>query len=239
MPRPVGGLSLALLLTALASPAGAVSGRDLQPLEVGHVWTFVGDGANLATLEVVGTAEVLGVETTLILWTFQGPLSGVIETFWSERDDGALLMHGFHQATWPVQTVAYVPPLVYLPASVSPGDAWCMEVGWHTDLEGTTELEGPRLTCYIATREEELTVPAGTFRAVGLGSATPRIPLPGVGTARGLGGGPGEAIEWRAPGVGIVLLDGSVTYRLSGFAGDVPTAEVTWGEIKSLYGVNR
>jgi hypothetical protein len=141
-------------------------------------------------------------------------------------------------------SLAYEPPIRYLPVPPEAGPAPTQHIVAH-DLFTDAVAFAFDIRMEV-TESVVLTLPAGTYQAVGVGQVAP---VAGQALAKGssftldgrplpLGDALGSAVtptDWYSFGVGIVMYQASDLFQLVGFGLPTATASSSWGAIKRLY----
>jgi len=245
MRRVVAAVGLASVL----GWAGYCSGTTYQPLDVGSVWQYTDDLDDIRTDTVVGHRAILGVETVVLQSVFVAPDEApqVSETFWTTNGEGDLFLHGGVNYAHQSET-AYSPPVLVLDAPLESGKSWVTQGIQPYDLDGNPLGWGPFDYGYMVYSVGNVTVPAGTFYAYGVGFYLGRALPCGrdelahdvlVGLARsGTDSVFREATDWYAEEVGLVQRASQMsperTMRLTAWQPS-PVRDVGWGRIKALF----
>ena len=227
-----------------AGPARAV---DYHPLDVGNVWQYTSSVDGDQTMEIVGERTVLGVVTRVRRQTLA---TQTFENYWTRDAAGHLLLHGARNLTSPFE-VAYFPPMRKVEAPLHLGRNWITEDVHLFSLDGTPWGDPPIDYYGEVLTEGEVTVPAGTFYAYGVGYEVYGRAESGLLTRDGrsydlegrrVDGGAGrplDATDWYADGVGEPWMswyeDEELGFKLVSFNLPTPARETSWGRVRWLY----
>src|SRR5207249_250756 len=163
-----------------------------------------------------------------------------LENYWLLAPDGSVLLAGFNNPSAAL-AVLYEPPIRLLPVPpvVGPGPFVSTTIyNLFTDaVLGVFPLR------YDVSEDVQLTLPAGSFHAFGVGQAI-NLPAPQLATRRTLSldgrtmNPDGSSIyavsttDWFSEGVGEVQYSAGDLYQLISFGGPTPTARSSWAAIK-------
>jgi hypothetical protein len=239
----------AIALAAVLGCAGASPAVTYQPLDVGSVWQYSNDLGETQTGTMVGHRVVLGVETAVRHEVFvgDGRSSQVFENFWTAGADGDLYLHGAVNYTDTFE-IAYNPPVLMVDGPLELGEAWVTSGIQAYDLEGNPLGMGPFDYGLMVYSVGDVTVPAGTFHAYGIGAYFGRPLMQGrAGRVYDVLGrrlrvsvdaGSREASDWYAEDVGLVQHSSQAspekTMKLTAWQPS-PVRDVGWGRIKALF----
>jgi hypothetical protein len=144
----LGGLGATSAVLAQA-PAALPPANEYYPIQVGNEWTYnfsMGETKEESVYRIASVDTVDGVEMYLLESTIGG---NVVATESLSVDD-----KGVHRCR--NSNVPITPPVTILRNPVRAGDQWTTEA----------EADGVAFTVDTEISEEEVTVPAGTFKAV-------------------------------------------------------------------------
>ena len=223
------------LVSALAAAPPAARAQSYQPLQVGNQWVYSYLPGGSETKTVTGTVRVFGREAFVIRYGPSLDNEG-LENYWSTSPDDDVLLHGFNRTLDPGWNFIYDPPVVMLDAPPALGGTWTQTVTWYTVSGPDTIPAGTFPLTYAVLEAGDLTVPAGTFYAFGIGTPPEigaRFASAGAFTVTGdrittLA----VATDWWAEGVGLVRTG---DYVLEAFGGPTGADAITWGGLKALY----
>lgn len=236
--RP-GILAVVLVVLVVLHPSTSVGGDDYFPLQTGRNWTFYSENAEpfgtWLEMQVLGRVDFHGLRDVHVAWDL-----GLMEPLYLYLHKTELGDMGLHGTQVGGDVEVYVPPRPLLDVPLTPGKTWeyTGQVLYYVDdvlteqygVAGSYEVIGP----------ETVTVPAGTFEAMGVVEtffgAMPglmSIPWPHVPVV------PSKAPDtfWYAQSVGWVILDSTPYYELDSYS--VPVTARSWGSVKALYGSER
>jgi len=226
-------IAIAFLLLACPRPVAAAG---LLPLQVGYSWKYLGaETAVKETQTVVGTKVLLGSPAFVIRYTDNADNEG-LENYWTSGPDGDVFLWGFLRNVegfgW-----SYDPAIHWADAPLYLGKTWDQHVNVYSTITGE-HLESWDITFEVAD-EVDLTVPAGTFHAFGIGySVTGVGPHPLVDIALdGAMPSPTDVppLFWLSEGVGDVQHLSADTLQLSQFDFPTPATRVSWAVVKARY----
>lgn len=230
---------LVLAFSALFAGTFAAAESPYFPLSEGWSWTYTGDGNDIASAWIEGVQQVQGIETTILHWQFTGVMNDYVEQYYTVDIEGNVFIHGGHAVD--VGLIAsYDPPILYLPSSLALNTEWCSTFQMYEDLEGTIPVGDSLEICFKVYSVDQLTVPAGTFMAYGVGQFLPGT-LMNPSVERDVFGRRNDwigrnASDWFAEDVGAVYFNIYQSFELVSWT-EPPTPErsTTWGEIKALF----
>jgi len=231
----------AIVLLTLASSPSIARGDSWMPLAVGTRWEYRGIGGAHQVETITGQTAVRGRVVAVKSYS-EGPDAG-LENYWLLDADGSVLLAGFLNPSDAFGLI-YEPPVRYLAVPPDPGPKPAQHIVAHdlfTDavvFEFDIQME--------LTGSVVLTLPAGTYLAVGVGQV---LPPAGQALANGISfaldgrhlplrvASTSEVTpsDWYSYGVGSVMYESSDLFQLVGFGLPTPTASSTWGAIKRLY----
>jgi hypothetical protein len=241
MPKsPRYALAVIVLLTLVSAPSIA-RGDSWMPLAPGTRWEYRGVGGARQVETITGQTDLRGRVVAVKSYS-EGPDAG-LDNYWLLDADGSVLLAGFLNPSTAF-ALAYEPPIRYLPVPPEAGPKPVQHIVAHdlfTDavvFEFDIQME--------LTGSVVLTLPAGTYPAVGVGQIAPPA---GQAQAKGISFTldgrplpPGDASvsavtpsDWYSYGVGVVMYQSSDLFQLVGFGLPTATASSTWGAIKRLY----
>jgi len=233
--------ALALGFASLLTISGAsASAADWQPLEIGNIWEYQGEGGDHQIQSIVGNQTLHGRVTAAKAYA-EGVDAG-LRNFWLLDADGSVLLAGFLLSDG--FGVIYEPPIRYLavppvvgPQPVQPVTAYV----YATDaVYATFNIR------IDALEDVVLALPAGSFQAFGVAEVV-SAPGPALGPVRALsldgrrlgpvtaGATASEATDWYSEGVGVVQYRGYSLLQLVSFNPPTPVAHSTWARVKRLY----
>lgn len=229
-------MASAFAAIACASLPGRARAETWLPLDIGNRWSYQGVAGGHEVTSITGTT-VLRDRMVYVRSYLESPQNAGLENYWSVEPDGDVFLHGFMRRVENFG-VAYEPPLRMLDAPLSLGRAWTTTstVYYLPDMS----LNGSYDFSFQVMEDGVLSLPAGTFDAMGIGQ-TAAPPLGRTGIAGQLapdGARRSTALtaqEWYAQGVGEVQYATDDLYQLA--VADLPTPVVatSWGRIKRLY----
>jgi hypothetical protein len=226
-------LYTAILMVKLAAfPAWA--DPLFLPLEIGNTWSYEAPPDEAEIMTVIGVTEVLGAEVKVIDFsasTYNDPL----QNYWTLGTDGDVLLWGFFRDEDGGWGAAYFPPISMVDVPASVGATWaCTTQIYSLPGEIPQDVAVFELT---VTWEGVLSLPAGSFQAIGVGFADPsqaEAGSSGYFLDGRLRRGRSEAERWYSDGVGLVQYDTTSLYQLLSF-GTTPVEPSSWARIKVLY----
>lgn len=213
--------------------AGQVRAQNYFPLADGATWMYEStDGASTDLVVVDGMAPVIGGVAVVRHEVISGADAQEVFNFWTRDAAGRVLLHGAHN---PDGFLAYYdPPIVWLDTPpLGVGDHWCSEFFWFGSV-GDPDPSGPYTICFGATAAETITVPAGTFAAIGIDD----VPLlrGGYNLLGERVTGAVRTADWYAENVGEVRFSlGETVFDLYGYKVPVAAVATTWSEVKALF----
>lgn len=233
-------LTVVVLLT-LVSAASIAHGDSWMPLAPGTRWEYRGVGGAHQVETITGQTNVHGRVVAVKSYS-EGPDAG-LDNYWLLDADGSVLLAGFLNPS-DLFALAYEPPIRYLAVPPEAGPKPAQHIVAHdlfTDavaFEFDIQME--------QTGNVVLTLPAGTYQAVGVGQVAPPA---GQALARGMSftldgrplavrdalGSELTPTDWYSYGVGNVMYQSSDLFQLVGFGLPTATASSSWGAIKRLY----
>lgn len=236
--------STALLLVLLVPAATQGAGSDWYPLDAGDAWEYV-DGYGTHHFEIInGTRQLLG--RTVTIRSYVGGFDDSLENYWLTGGDGTLLLAGFNNRQVSL-ALAYDPPVAMLVPPPALGQTWTT----HTVAYNLADMSVYAEFDYALSVDEDvqLTVPAGTYHAFGIGAPPPaaggaatvglpsgrRLSLDGRSAVAAPTATNSNATDWYAQGVGSVQYRAHSLNQLVNFSIPTPTAAVSWGKLKRLY----
>jgi hypothetical protein len=209
---------IAIAFATCALPgAGASHAQSYLPLAPGNRWVYQGVNGLHEIQAITGTMTIQG-RTVFVKSYLKSSSNLGLENYWSEDLDGDLLLSGFFRNGIDPWGLVYDPPVLLLDAPLALGKTWTTRFTAYQlpamELLGTYELT------LEVFEDTTLVVPAGTFRAFGIGQPpTPAIAafashgsLSLDGALWGSGGSPSD---WYAAGVGVVQYDADDRYQLA------------------------
>lgn len=233
-------LAVVALITLVSAPSIARS-DSWMPLAVGTRWEYRGVGGGHQVETITGQTVVRGSVVAVKSYS-EGPDAG-LDNYWLLDADGSVLLAGFLSPGASLAQ-AYEPPIRFLAVPPDPGPKPAQHIVAHDlftdavvfELDIQMELTGNVI----------LTLPAGTYQAVGVGQVAPPagqalargISFTLDGRARPQGNASGGAVtpsDWFSYGLGIVMYESSDLFQLVGFGLPTATASSSWGAIKRLY----
>lgn len=229
-----------IALAAFVSPRPALADPWL-PLDLGTRWEYRSVGGS-HQVETITGFPVLHGRTVAAKHYSEGVDAG-LENYWLLAPDSSVLLAGFNNPSAAL-AVLYEPPIRLLPVPpvVAPGPFVTTTIyNLFTDaVLGVFPLR------YDVTEEVQLTLPAGSFHAFGVGQAI-MLPAPRLAAGRTLsldgrtidpGGSSIYAVsttDWFSEGVGEVQYQADDLYQLISFGGPTPTARSSWTAVKRLF----
>jgi len=177
-------LTLAPALLALAEQPKA--SPDYFPLRVGDSWTYrsTADGSEY-TLKVLGEEKQSDGSIRSQVEKLAGPKDSKVKIIlWFSKAKGWVLLHGERYPEHEGLEAKYEPPKQYLPSPLVPDTKW--------EWNGKDYTQTPMREESRVAGSEEVTVPAGTFRAMKVVSQVTGSSAPVTKT------------YWYAEGVGLV-----------------------------------
>ena len=234
---------VALLVFLLAGPAQTAAG-DWYPLDPGDAWEYI-DGYGTHHFEIInGTRQLLG--RTVTVRSYIGGIDDSLENYWLTGGDGTILLGGFNNRQVSL-ALAYDPPVAMLVPPPTLGQTWSTHTVAYNlaDMSVYNEFDYP----LSVDEEVDLTLPAGTYHAFGIGAPPPaagraatvvlpsghRLSLDGRSALSAPGAASTNATDWYAQGVGDVQY---LAYSLNqpvNFSIPTPIAVASWGKLKRLY----
>ncbi len=218
---------LCCCLLVLPSVAAA---NEYFPLERGMTWNYISDEGHLRG--VVGDELVVRYRTTVVVdWYRDGYLAQEYHNCWSKSDGDWILLH----AAWNDDgfSVAYEPPIRWLPASLVVGDHWDASYDFFFDWEDFYP-DGHFSSQRGVLREEDWKILAGDFHAYLVTDYSRGATLPDgqhdLLGRRVAGGKDTGYLHWYAIGVGKIIHERFVLESMP-----VAAERRTWGAIKDLY----
>ena len=176
--------SLAPIFIALAQePKTSV---DYFPLRVGDSWTYrnTADGSEY-TLRVLREEKQPDGSTRYQVEKLAGPKDSPVKIhLWFSKANGWVLMHGERYPEHEGLEAKYEPPKQYLPSPLAPDVKW--------EWSGKDYTQTPMHEASRVAGTEEITVPAGKFRAMKVISQVTGSSAPVTKT------------YWYADGIGLV-----------------------------------
>ena len=176
------GLLAFLLITAASAkkPKETKVAGDYFPLRVGDSWTYRNTEEGGYTFKVLSEEPQSGGPARFAVETLSGVK--IINVF--SKADGWVLLHAERYPEHEGLEAKYEPPKQYLPNPLTPGQKW----EWNGLDQTQTKLNEKNTVAEI----EEVTVPAGKFRAVKVVKYITGVSIPMTKT------------YWYAEGVGLV-----------------------------------
>jgi hypothetical protein len=213
--------------------AGRVCAQDYFPLTDGATWMYESaDGASTDLVVVDGMAPVIGGVAVVRHSVYSGADAQEVFNFWTRDAAGRVLLHGAYN---PSGFVAYYdPPIVWLDVPpLNVGDQWCSEFYWHDSVSDPAPA-GPYTICYTVTGAETITVPAGTFAAIGVDETL--LLRGGYNLLGERATGAARTADWYAENVGQIRFSlGWTVYDLLEYNHSVGVDTTTWSEVKALF----
>jgi hypothetical protein len=225
------------IVTCASLGTGASHAQSYLPLTVGNRWTYQGVNGLHEVQVITGTTTVLG-RTFYVKSYLESSSNSGLENYWSEEADGDVLLGGFLINGVDTGGVIYDPPLRMLDAPLALGKTWTTRSAVYflpaMNPGGTFDFT------FTVFEDTTLSVPAGRFRALGIGQSpmlamlnvAPHASLSLDGTLQTASGSPSD---WYAAGVGVVQYDTDDRYQLVESALPTPVAVTSWGKLKRLY----
>ena len=231
----------AIVLLTLVSAPSIVRGDSWMPLDIGTRWEYRGVGGAHQVEMITGQANVRGRIVAVKSYS-DGPDAG-LDNYWLLDADGSVLLAGFLNPS-AAFALAYEPPIRFLAVPTDPGPKPVQHIVAHNLF--TDAVVGSFDIQMELTGNVVLTLPAGTYQAVGVGQVAPATAQSlATGISFALDGRrlpPGDASvsavtpsDWYSYGVGVVMLQSSDLFQLVSFGVPTATASSTWGAIKRLY----
>ncbi|HKP04072.1 MAG TPA: hypothetical protein VJU77_12030 [Chthoniobacterales bacterium] len=182
-------LALALLTLASVSSAQAEEPKastDYFPLRVGDSWTYRNSADQSEyTLKVLGEEKQADGSVRYQVEKLAGPKDSQVKIhLWFSKAKGWVLLHGERYPEHEGLEAKYEPPKQYLPSPPAPEAKW--------EWSGKDYTQTPMLEKNRVVGSEEITVPAGKFRAMKVVSEVTGSSAPVTKT------------YWYADGVGLV-----------------------------------
>jgi hypothetical protein len=235
--------SLALLVLLLVPARAYSAAGGWYPLDPGDAWEYV-DGNGVHHFEIInGAIQLLG--RTVTVRSYVGGHDDGLENYWLTGGDGSVLLAGFNNPQLNL-ALAYDPPIAVLMPPPALGQTWSI----HSVAYTLPDMQVFEVLDFALSVQEDvqLTVPAGTYHAFGIGQPTPAngggatLVLPS-GRSLSLDGrstvvarsAVTNATDWYAEGVGEVQYRGNTLNQLVNFSIPTPTTAVSWGKVKRLY----
>lgn len=231
-------LPIAIAIATCASlGAGASHAQSYLPLALGNRWTYQGVNG-LHDVQVITGATTIQGRTVSVKSYLESSSNTGLENYWSEELDGDLLVSGFFINGVDPWGVVYDPPLLVLDAPLALGKTWTTRSTVYR-LPDMTSLGTFDFTLAVF-EDTTLVVPAGTFRAFGIGQS-PMLAMAAIAPRAffsldgALQASSGSPSDWYAAGVGVVQYDADDLYQLAGSELPTPVAATSWGKLKRLY----
>jgi hypothetical protein len=236
-----------LFVFLAAAPTQSAAG-DWYPLGPGDAWEYA-DGHGVHHFEITnGTRLLLG--RTVAIRSYVGGVDDGLENYWLIGFDGSVLLAGFNNRQVNL-ALAYDPPVAMLVPPPTLGQTWST----HTMAYNLPDMSVYSIFDFTLSvlEDVQLTVPAGTYHAFGIGPPPPAagstatfvlssgrsLLLDGRSALAGQPAGVTTATalnaDWYAQGVGVVQYLGNTLNQLVNFSIPTPTAAVSWGKLKRLY----
>ncbi len=241
MPKsPRFALAAIVLLTLVSAPSIA-RGDSWMPLDAGTRWEYRGVGGAHQVETITGQTTVRG--RVLAVKSYSEGLDAGLDNYWLLDADGSVLLAGFFNPS-AAFALAYEPPIRYLPVPPEPGPKPAQHIVAY-DLFTNAVFAAFDIQMEL-TGNVVLTLPAGTYLAVGVGQVA-ALAGQSLGTGNSftldgrslpLGVASGSAVtpsDWYSYGVGLVMYQSSDLFQLVGFGLPTATAVSSWGAIKRLY----
>jgi DUF3108-like len=156
---------LALALLILASVPGAPAkepkaSTDYFPLRVGDSWTYRNSADQSEyTLKVLGEEKQADGSVRYQVEKLAGPKDSPVRIhLWFSKANGWVLLHGERYPEHEGMEAKYEPPKQYLPSPPAPDAKW--------EWNGKDYTQTPMREKSRVVGSEEITVPAGKFRAL-------------------------------------------------------------------------
>jgi hypothetical protein len=229
-----GILILVVVLGVAADPAFAAD--DYFPLRTGGTWTYHSSDMLVPWLgmEILGPVDFQGSTDVHVLWDLGELGEGYL--FLHETASGDVALHGTLLGD---DMDVYDPPRPLLDMPLTPGRTWeyTGQVSHYTAGELTETYTDSY--SYEVLQPQTLTVPAGTFEAIGVQETYTEPP---VGQSRfpwhesaGLKKKAPD-VYWYALDIGWVFIDSEPVYELESYSIPVVQPSSSWSSVKSLFG---
>ena len=176
-------LTLALSFARAKEPK---TSADYFPLRVGDSWTYrnTADPSEY-TLKVLGEEKQADGSTRYLVEKLAGPKDSPVKIhLWFSKANGWVLLHGERYPEHEGLEAKYEPPKQYLPSPPAPEAKW--------EWSGKDYTQTPMSEESRVVGSEEITVPAGKFRAMKVVSQVTGSSAPVTKT------------YWYADGIGLV-----------------------------------
>jgi hypothetical protein len=228
-------------LFAFVSAPSIARGDSWLPLATGTQWEYRGVGGAHQVEMITGQTDVRGRVVAVKSYS-EGPDAG-LNNYWLLDTDGSVLLAGFLNPSSAL-ALAYEPPIRYLPVPPEAGPQPVQHIVAH-DLSTDSVVFEFDIQMEL-TGNVVLTLPAGTYQAVGVGQVPPPA---GQALTKGMsftldgrplprGDALGSAVtpsDWYSYGVGDVMYQSNDLFELVSFGSPTATASSSWGAIKRLY----
>jgi len=218
---------------AILTFASGVAANDYFPMCPGSVWEYTGlETAEPYVTTCTGVEDFWGVECSVFARSGPGD-EGLLNYYFVGEDGGIFLRGWFRQLSdW---GYLHEPGIEILSANPALGQQWCDTVDMYS-LPGHTYSTTFEI-CFSVLEETDLSLPAGTFHAFGIGEIMPPMLIPGYDLfGRERSSSLSDASRWYSDQVGLVQFLSADMYQIAGYSLPPSATEVaSWGRIKTLY----
>ena len=230
-----------LLLFSLFALRGADAASSFRPLEIGYFQEFDGIAGQHEAKAVVRNTMVFGNATSVVEY-YDSDLNDGLENYWSVSPEGHVLLWGYFRRNDGFGQV-YYPPIRMVDDPPYEGKTWTTHFRVYSLPDTILVNEGD--LAFEVYEEGEVSVPAGTFYAYGIGRADSFSSLQNIHPGFEITGRrsdevqPRSADKWWARGVGEVQYLTTDLYQLTNYGMPTPSRRSSFGHIKWLFHGNR